>query len=277
MARTLVCSALTATGSAAAGPLPDRRNGAPRTATNKNNIMAKSLDWIKTLVSAMLDQFDVFTTKVGTGPMMTKYGITAAQVTASRNDYLWARHAVTVAAQFEQEWRSRVSWKDSLLDGPKTAVAATVPSIGSEFSPPAPPAVPDGILLRWREFVGEIKAKPNYDKADGFDMGIEAVENPAQSMKPTARCKPVNGHSVRISVRKDGHDATCVWCRRGDEVQPVKLGVYLRATFLDTRENLVNGKPEVREYTFQYMDGDTLVGEVSDICRVTTTGWSAAA
>ena len=222
----------------------------------------------------MLDQFNQFTLKLG--GYSVKFTLTPEQLLAARNDYLWLRYAITCSQQFEQEWRNRVMWKEHLKNGPESVAAAQVPSLGSEFIAPNVPPVPDGAIPRWRELVGYLKNHLAYKKADGLDLGIEPVGEPAQSMKPRARCKPEGGNSVRLTVRKDGHEAVAVWCRRGNEAQAVKLGVYSRASFADARPNLVPGQPESREYTFQYVDADDLVGEVSDVCRVTTSGLQAA-
>ena len=237
--------------------------------------MAKTKSWLKTTESDMLDQFDQFTLKLP--GYATKYGLLAPQTTAARNDYLWARYAITCTRQFEQESKNRVSWKNQLLTGPPSTVAQQVPSIGSEFAAPTPPVVLDGILGRWRDLVTYIKGHLNYDPADGADLDIEPVESPSQQMKPTANCKVTGESSVRNTVKKDGHDGYIAWCRRGNEPVPVKLGMFTRGSFTDDRPNLVAGQPEVREYTFQYVDGDVPVGEVSDVCRVTTRGWQAAA
>lgn len=238
-------------------------------------IMAKTKSWMKSSESEMLDQFDQFTLKLPS--YGAKYGLTAPQTTAARNDYLWARYGITCTRQFEQEWNNRVSWKNQLLKGPPSTVAQQVPGIGSEFAPPTPPVVLDGILGRWRDMVTFIKGHLNYDPADGMDLDIEPVGSPSQQMKPTAACKVTGESSVQNTVKKDGHEAYIAWCRRGNEPVPVKLGTFTRSSFTDDRPNLTPGQPEVREYTFQYVDGDVPVGEVSDVCRVTTRGWQAAA
>jgi hypothetical protein len=229
---------------------------------------------MKAVEVEMLDQFDQFTLKLP--GYAAKYGLTGPQTTAARNDYLWLRYAITCTAQFEQEWRNRTSWKNHLKNGPETATAATVPGVGSEFVPPNVPAVADGVLPRWRKLVNHLKNNPAYETADGLDLGIEAVGTPTQSMKPTARLRPEGGHVVRISVLKDGHDAVIVSCRRGNEAQPTRLGVFSRAEIVDDRPNLVPNQPECREFTFQYVDDDAPVGEVSDVYRVVTSGLLAA-
>ena len=236
----------------------------------------KSVSWLKTSESEMLDQCDQFTLKIAAGGYPVKYGLTVPQLTALRNDYLWLRYACTCTTQFEQEFRNRVMWRNHLKNGPKTAAAAQVPGVGSEFTAPVAAPVPDGALVRWRELVNYIKNHPAYEKADGLDLGVEAVEAPAQSTQPTAKLRSENGHVVRINVRKDGHDSVAVWCRRGSETQATKLGVFSRATITDDRPNLVAGQPECREYTFQYVDDDAPVGEVSDVIRVITSGLQAA-
>lgn len=237
-------------------------------------VMKKSVNWLKSAEDEMLNQFNVFTMKLL--GYAIKYGLSAAQTTAIRNDYLWLAYAITCTRQFQQEARNRAMWKNHLKDGPQTGAAATVPGLGSEFSSPAPPAVPDGILIRWRLFVAYLKNHMNYEVADGVDLGIEATETPAQSMKPTAALTIENGHVVRLSVFKDGHAAIIVWCQRNGDAQPVRLGVFNRATVLDERPNVNPTSPEWRDYTLQYQDDDQPVGQLSDVLRVVTTGVLAA-
>ena len=236
--------------------------------------MKKNVSWLKSTEDELLNQFNVFTVKL---PVYTsKYGLSAAQITAIRNDYLWLSYAITCTRQFQQEARNRAMWKNHLKDGPTSAAVATVPGIGSEFSAPAVPAVPDGILARWRALVASLKNHTSYDVADGVDLGIEATEAPAQSMKPTATLSVENGHAVRLNIFKDGHQATIVWCRRAGDAQPVRFGVFTRSAVLDDRPNVSPTNPEWREYTLQYQDDDAPVGELSDVLRVVTTGALAA-
>ncbi len=227
----------------------------------------KTVDWMKKQLDAMVQQFDQFTLKL---PSYTvPFALTPAQVTAARNDYLWTAFAVLCVAQYDAELKNRVTWRDHLIDGPSTATAAPVPSIGTEFSPPAVPPVADGALPRWRKLVEQIKAHPNFTKAIGDDLGIEAPEAPAQAMKPTIKCATEPNGKVFLNVLKDGHDAFTVYSKRGAEAQPVLLGVYTRSKIEDGRAPLVPGQPELREYTIQYRDADQPVGEMSDPCRVT--------
>jgi len=226
---------------------------------------------------AMLNQMDVFTLKLqANAGYLTKYGLTPQQATDSRNDYLWFRYSATCTSQFEQEFLNRSAWKKKLRDGPQTTVAAQVPGVGSEFVAPNVPAVPDGVLIRWRALVNHIKNHRNYDVADGIDLGIEAVETPAQQMTPTASFTTTNGFTVKGRVFKDGHEAYVVYSRRGEEAVFTKLGVFTRATFTDARPPLSPGEPESRQYQLQYVDGDEPVGEMSSTYSVLLSGAVAA-
>lgn len=236
--------------------------------------MKKSISWLKSSEDEMLNQFNVFTMKLLS--YAAKYSLSAAQTTAIRNDYLWLAYAITITRQFQQEARTRAMWKNHLKNGPQAGAAGTVPSIGSEFFPPAVPAVPDGILSRWRALVAYLKNHMNYEIADGLDLGIEATETPTQSMKPTATLTVENGHVVRLNVFKDGHQSVIVWCQRNGDAQPVRLGVFNRAVVVDDRPNVNASQPEWREYTLQYQDDDAPVGQLSDVLRVVTTGTLAA-
>lgn len=227
----------------------------------------KTVDWMKKTQDTMLQQFDQFTLKVPS--YATLFGLTAGQTTGSRNDYLWGNYSVTCTAQFEQELKNRYNWRDHLLEGPLTASAQQVPSIGTEFAPPAPAAVADGILPRWRQLVEQIKGHPAYTKAIGEDLGIEATDAPAQLTKPRIRTCKEDGGKVLINVLKDGHDSVALFCQRGEEPQPLLVGIYTLSRIEDVRPPLIPGTPELRQYTAQYRDRDQAVGQISDVCIMT--------
>lgn len=222
---------------------------------------------MKKQLESMLEQFNQFTLKLPSYQIL--FNLTAGQVTGARNDYLWANHASIIAAQFEQEAKSRFEWRDTLLFGPVTGETSQVPGIGTEFAPPAPPVVPDGAIPRWRALVEQIKKHPAYTKTIGQDLGIEATTAPAQATKPVIRNCKEDGGKVLINVLMDSHDAVLLLCRRGEEEQPTPVGTYTRSRIEDVRPNLVPGQPEVREYSAQYRDKDQPVGQLSDVCILT--------
>jgi hypothetical protein len=227
----------------------------------------KTVDWMKKQLDAMTQQFDQFTLKLPS--YQATFGLTPAQVTGARNDYLWVAYAVQCVLQFDQELKNRVSWRGLLLDGPITGATSPVPGIGTEFAPPIVPPVPNGVLPRWRKLVEQIKSHPAYTKAIGDDLGIEATATPVQAMKPTVKCTTEPGGIVLLNALKDGHDAIALFCKRGNESLATLVGVYTRSRIEDTRPLLTPGQPEIRDYTLQYRDADQPVGEMSDVCRVT--------
>ena len=232
--------------------------------------------WLPTTESDLCPRLNSLTLKLPGSGYPAKYGLTAAQTTDARNDYLWLNYGVTVSLQCQAEAQNRSQWKNKLKNGPQGAEASTVPSIRSEFSAPNVPVVRDGIIPRFRALVNYIKNHPDYDVADGIDLGIEGTALSAPVMKPTAVLRATGPTTVRHSVAKNGHEAVDVYCRRGAEPAATKLGRYSRARFDDNRPNLVTGQPECREYTYQYVDDDEPVGEVSDVLRVITSGILAA-
>ncbi len=238
---------------------------------NRNNtshrMAKKTVDWLKKSMDGMIQQFDQFTLKVGSYQVLLS--LTPEQITAIRNDFLWADYAVRIALQFEQETKNRFDWRDTLLTGPATSVAMQVPSIGTEFAPPAPAPVADGILSRWRQLTEQIKNHPKYTTAIGMDLGIEATEAPAQATKPRFRSGTEVGGKLQFNLLMDGHDAVAVKCQRGAEPEPTLLGVFTRSKIEDDRPNLVPGQPELRKYIAEYRDADKPVGQPSDMFIIT--------
>ena len=60
---------------------------------------------------------------------------------------------MTLTAQFQAEAKNRAQWKNKLKAGPQGIDVSTVPSVGSEFSPPNVPVVQDGVIPRFRTLV----------------------------------------------------------------------------------------------------------------------------
>ena len=232
--------------------------------------------WLAPNEALLLPQLNNLTLKLPGSGYPAKYGLTLGQTTAARNDCLWLSYAITIANQFQDEAKNRVQWKNTLKQGPQGPDVASVPGIGSEFMPPAVPPVLDGIIPRFRTLVNYLKNHPSYEIADGIDLGIEGAAMPSPIMKPTAAVHSTGPTTVQHNVRKNGHQAVDVYCRRGTEVAATLIGRYSRSRFEDTRPNLVSGQPECREYTYQYVDNDAPVGEVSDVYRVITSGIMAA-
>ncbi len=232
--------------------------------------------WMPGIESELLPRLNSLTLKLPGSGYPVKYGLSAQQLTEARNDFLWLDYGVTVSNQFQDEAKNRVQWKNTLKDGPQGSAPSTVPSIGSEFAPPNVPVVKDGIIPRFRALANYLKNHPNYDVADGIDLGIEGTASSAPVMKPTVTLRATGPNTVRHSVAKNGHEGVDVYCRRGTEQTATKLGRYSRARFDDNRPNQTPGQPECREYTYQYVDGDMPVGEVSDVYRVVTSGIQAA-
>ena len=232
--------------------------------------------WMASNEADLVPQLNNLTLKLPGSGYPEKYGLTLAQTTAARHDYLWLNYAIICTNQFQAESKNRAEWKNKLKGGPPGGAVSTVPSVGSEFSPPGVPVVLDGVIPRFRILVNYLKNHPNYEVADGIDLDIEGTEEPSPAMKPTAAVRATGPTTVRHSVRKETHEAVDVYCRRGTESTAIKLGRYTRARFDDRRPNLVPGHPECREYTYQYVDNDEPVGEVSDVVRVITSGILAA-
>jgi len=219
---------------------------------------------------ARLNQWRHFTLKLDS--YAATFGLTAGQVTANADDYAWAQWAQDVVEEFDAESKGRVAFRNKFLDGPTDVTAQAIPTFNLDVEFPAPGGAPplDGGLGRWRTLVDYIKSHPAYTTTIGEDLGIEASEAPPQLMKPNINCEQQTGGPVSLRIVRDGHDSIAVFCRRGNEVAPTLLGVYTSGRIQDLRVNLVAGTPELREYTAQYRDKDQPVGDMSDVCRLST-------
>ena len=86
---------------------------------------------------------------------------------------------------------------------------------------------------------------------------------------PTSRAKPAGVTGCEIWVKASA-DGLVVESQRGAEVTWTVVGTDNFSPYLDGRDPLVAGQPEVRRYRGRYVLNDEPVGNYSAVASVTT-------
>lgn len=134
-------------------------------------------------------------------------------------------------------------------------------------------AFTDGVA-QVRSLARRIKAHPAYTSAMGEQLGIVGPEDSTDlsQSKPTLKSTAVTPGSVTIGFNKSVSTGVRILSRRGTETAFTFLAIDTASPYIDNRPNLVAGTPESRQYQAQYLSGDDLVGQLSDILSITVPG-----
>ena len=135
----------------------------------------------------------------------------------------------------------------------------TAPPLPAANPPlPAVVAVAPGALQRIFAFVQIIKKQPTYTEAIGLQLGIVGSEDTTEHLLPTFTAKSELGddcHCMHIKFKKFGHTGVAIYSRRGPNGAWEFLAIDTDSPYLDEREPLADGQPEVREYRMRFWDG----------------------
>lgn len=194
--------------------------------------------------------------------------VSAPELAQLHQDRLWFEFAVLQVGVFKDEYAERVEYKNLLRNGPIGSPNNGWPSLDSIVFPPNVPPAP-GIEPRTRALIRRIKSHVNYTDVIGADLGILTPEpTTPELIKPPVSAEALPNCCSQLTYLKNGYPAALAQSQRGEGGWET-LGVKLRASFTDDRPPMAPGQPEVRQYRLRYMDGDTPVGEWSDVVSVT--------
>jgi hypothetical protein len=216
------------------------------------------------------DWLDNFATKLPLhGPTL---GVAAADVTAAVNDARWACYVLgTWLAAVRNFSPSTSDAVDDVLTGqgasPIVLPTFTAPPLPAGVTPQLP-----GALNRLFTLIARLKLSGTYTEAIGTDLGIVGAP---ETEKPTPKfsAKAEQGSAcqcVRLTFAKYTHQGVHIESRRGTGAWEF-IGIDTESPYLDERELLVAGQPEVREYRMRFWDKGTPNGDWTDVVKVTVS------
>lgn len=106
--------------------------------------------------------------------------------------------------------------------------------------------------------------------AIGEDLGIVPPAGGPPLGDPVLDLVALPASEVRVNWVKSSADGLLVESQRAAEVVWTVLGADNNSPYLDARDALVAGQPEVRRYRGRYIVNDEPVGNYSAVATVTT-------
>lgn len=204
-------------------------------------------------------------------------GLVLADVIASAND---SKH---LAYSIGGWWDSAKNFGKGAMGQMEVLKYGTgvTPFTLPEFLPPDPPAgltpVLPGALARIFKFVKMIKSAPGYTEGIGLLLGVVGEELPPPPPGVTtpprislATLQTPTMQQVLVKFFKDRHEGVWLESRRGTEDWKF-LNIAVNSPYTDSRELLVPGVAEVREYRAMFWDKGVPSGVWCDVARVTVS------
>lgn len=230
-------------------------------------------DYIPSTDSELKTWLETFNTKLPAHA--ATFGLTAGQLASVNADQLNFSYWLDQTILFRDEKEERVSYKNSLRDGPIGAPAGTPPT--APVIPAAPAAVLPGIVLRMREMAQFIKNHPAYTNSIGQDLDIIGTVQAAErnSLKPVIKLVKTGGgvevqwkkgvaHALRIEKQAAGG--------AGPSPVPAPIGGNWALLAIDTEphylDTTVATTPATWKYRAVYLINDEITGQWSDEAQI---------
>lgn len=203
--------------------------------------------------------------------LASKYGILSATLTQINHDNDWIGNWVSFRNTFNASSQALTKYFNTIA-GNDSSVAAPAP-----FSIDIPGAViitevPPGIEKRVRDIAAQIKGHAAYNPADGEALGIvaPASELPSgpETMKPVLELSTLVEFGVGVKFRKFGRDGIRLEYRHHGSAEWISAGFLVTSPGQITVAPAVPGTPEQVEVRAIFLDGNTPVGDYSEIGAV---------
>ena len=199
----------------------------------------------------------------------TLLGFTQAEVDSVKDDSALWDYCLDADNKVEKYAQDYKKTKALLRKGGKDQVINAMPK--APDLQVAPAMVPVNIQLRFRQAAAKAKASPNYTKAIGSDLGIEA---PQQTFDPTLG-KPnlsiyLNAGHPEIDYIKGKFSGLAIYKDTGEGY--TLLGTAIKSSYTDNNPLPDAGTSQVWKYKAIYLWKNNEVGFWSDESKVVVSG-----
>lgn len=201
----------------------------------------------------------------------TKFDIDKAELATEIDDYNflgWVLGAKTAYQSYSKSW---TDFADHLVQDVDTNILAILPTLPTL---PAVPAVPFvGIRDRFEKFCKKIANHKNCTQAILVNLGV--ASDPATSkpsiVKPVAKVKLEAGHPL-ISYKKGDYTGVRIYKDFGDGNGFIKFDKSNLSKFKDDSPLPPADTAVIWRYRLIFLQGNTEVGELSDVIEITVAG-----
>ena len=217
-------------------------------------------NWLGTLVGGL-----------ASGDNAANLGVTPAQLDDLKAGLVWYDYALNHYMPYVRAYSKGLTELASEIDTDSTPNPLSLPV----FAPPAPlatlPACESSVMTRAVAVVeGAIFPSPALTDALKTQLGLDPIAPPVAGSALITKFESAPGGVITLFFAQNGAKQVIVESRRGAETDFSMLDKVVGGQCPDSRENLVPGRPEAREYRIRYSDGVRAYGNYSPVFSVTT-------
>lgn len=217
-------------------------------------------------------QVNRFCSRVGT--YSVTLGLNAGKITAITEDLDLYTYVFSGWNQFRAFGEGFTGYKNLLRYGPSDQTLGAIP-IAPVLPTPAPTVTSPNMQARFAELIQDCVRSPNYTKAIGEDLGIEAPEvpfNPNEG-KPELKTSYSTGGHPELKWKKGKYQGIEFWIDRNDGKGWLYLDKDFHPDFTDKISVLpAPGVSAVWKYKAIYLYKDAQAGQWSDEITITVQG-----
>lgn len=179
---------------------------------------------------------------------------------------------VQYLAQADTAYKANIDgfrgFRDETLYGDIDGTTATLPAPNL---PPAPAAVPIGIVERLVKIVDQIKAANAYTEEIGNQLGIipPEIDRPAEEM-PIIKAEAVPDSKVSVRFTRNHTDGVAIETKFAKSEDWKKHGNFGKSPAVLDIERNADNSPQLVQVRARFLDGNTAVGSSSPIIEVIT-------
>lgn len=228
--------------------------------------MAKTEYFLPINDALRLTWFENFYLKLITS-YIALFALTTAQTDALLADLKAMRYTNQLVEAVAAFAVACTAYRRSMNKGKVNVSSPLFPVFVPPLLPPA--AVQPGVYVRIRKLVKILKANANYDETIGLDLktiGATIVVD-YSAYKPILKLG-LSALGLFVKFSKKGTDSIHLYCKRGSETEFTLLATISKASYVDTRANLIAGQPETRNYQAVFVVGDKVVGLMSNVASM---------
>jgi len=196
-------------------------------------------------------------------------GFTPDEIAAIKKDWTVWNYCLEVDNSIQKFARDYTKFRILLRKGGKDQIITGFPIVPEIADPPG--VVPANIQLRFRKAASKAKSSPNYTKAIGAELGIEAPITPfdPQMGKPVLRVKMNVGRPTLSYIKKE-YKGLVIYKDTGDGY--AVLGTAFKSKYEDPSSLPEAGKSAIWKYKAVYVWDGKETGQWSDEITVVVNG-----
>jgi hypothetical protein len=229
------------------------------------------IDYMPTTEPELDDWFQNFSVKMT--QFGSSFGFTGDEISRVEDDAVVVHAALGGSANANNYRDEFIAYKRLVVFGKPNVPSPNFPSTIVSPEPTVRGSVASGIVERTRTSVRRMKTMPAYNEVIGADFQVistTVTRAIGEIAKPVLKPKVKPLSIVEVVFVRGESDGLELELQRGTDTVWQKVGRFAKSPVIDQTPPAIAGTPEQRRYRGRYIEGNTPVGNFSDIVVIVT-------